>query len=592
MLGSKKILILGLLSAGLFGCGGGGDTSTPAAPVSTTPTSQASSNTTNTNTSSNTTNSNNNTSNTNTVTTTPSAPVDLRTQEIYAARFLNQATFGATRESIDEFITLGQEAWFERQISLPQTMHLTYLENTTPDNDAMEIWRNHRMDAWFNIAVRGNDQLRQKVAYALSQIFVISDKSTFDNDHMQIANYYDMLGTHAFGNYRDLLEDVTLSPLMGIYLSMRGNEKPDLERNIRPDENYAREVMQLFSIGLDELNIDGSYRLDNTGQRIQTYNQDIIKAYAHVFTGWNFAGTTEQTWYRFWRNYNTFQPMEAVQAYHDKGEKRLLNDVVIPAGQTAEEDLAMALDSLFEHPNVGPFMAKRLIQHLVTSNPSPAYIRRVAQTFNDNGQGVRGDLQATIKAILFDEEARADYDEQLAYFGKVKEPILKGIQLYRGLAAFTPSNVLEFGYPDWVFNQAPLSAPSVFNFYLSDHKPQGPLAEAGLSAPELSILTENYVVRNSNFAAWTALWGHYRDEAYNPTELVVDFAYEATLLDDTDALLDHLDLMLLAGAMPDAMRPILEEVLSHTQNWDVEPAQRIADVAFLIAASPQFAVQR
>jgi uncharacterized protein (DUF1800 family) len=183
----------------------------------------------------------------------PSAPNSVFEQQKYAARLLNQASFGATKADIDRVVDMGADAWLLEQLETVATSHVDYLENVMPQDSVTEVWRDHRMHTWFNIKVKGQDQLRQRVAYALSQIFVISDKSTFDLDHEQIAKYYDMLAGHAFGNYRDLLEDVTLSPLMGIYLSMRGNEKPDQTRNIRPDENYAREIMQLFSIGLVEL---------------------------------------------------------------------------------------------------------------------------------------------------------------------------------------------------------------------------------------------------------------------------------------------------------------------------------------------------
>ena len=522
----------------------------------------------------------------------PSAPNSVFEQQKYAARLLNQASFGATKADIDRVVDMGADAWLLEQLETVATSHVDYLENVMPQDSVTEVWRDHRMHTWFNIKVKGQDQLRQRVAYALSQIFVISDKSTFDLDHEQIAKYYDMLAGHAFGNYRDLLEDVTLSPLMGIYLSMRGNEKPDQTRNIRPDENYAREIMQLFSIGLVELNIDGTPKLDSNNEPIPTYDQAIIKAYAKVFTGWNFANTTEQSWYWYWRNYNTFDAMTAVEAYHDKTEKQLLNNVLVPAGQNAEDDLKIALDSLFNHPNVGPFISKKLIQHLVTSNPSPEYIARVSEVFNSNSQGKRGDLREVIIAILADPVARADYDEQAMRYGRVKEPIMRAVQSMRALKAFTPGGEIKFGYPDWAFNQAPLSSPSVFNFYFPDHQPQGQLSEMGLAAPEYSILTENYIVRNSNYTAWNVLWGHYVETPEDPDELIFEYAYEASLVDNTDALLDHLNLVLLGGSMSPELRELLVDYHEQSAQWGVTPQWRVAELAFLIASSPQYAVQR
>lgn len=215
-----------------------------------------------------------------------------------------------------------------------------------------------------------------------------------------------MLAADAFGNYRDLIEAVSISPIMGMYLSMLGNEQPDLERNIRPDENYTRELMQLFTIGLVKLNSDGTRRLNSQGQAVETYNQAIIEAHAHVFTGWNFSGATENAWYNWGRNYNSLEATRPVEAFHDKSNKQLLNGVFVPAGHSAEQDLEMALDSLFEHDNVAPFISAHLIKHLLTSNPSSAYIERVSAVFNNNRKGERGDLKAVIKAILLDEEAR------------------------------------------------------------------------------------------------------------------------------------------------------------------------------------------
>ena len=259
-----------------------------------------------------------------------------------------------------------------------------------------------------------------------------------------------MLAQNAFGNYRDLIEDVTLHPAMGVYLSMLGNEKPDPVNNIRPDENYARELMQLFSIGLVELNQDGSVRLDGNDEPLPTYDQDIIEGFAHVYTGWTYAGSPS------FRNArptpaNQVVPMQLHPGFHDTGEKTLLGGLVLPSGQGGDQDLAAALDNIFDHPNVGPFIAIRLIQRLVTSNPSPGYVSRVARVFDNNGSGVRGDLAAVVKAILLDVEARPDSPMEID--GKVKEPLLRLTQLWRSYNAASTSGRYPYNFAYIVFGQ-------------------------------------------------------------------------------------------------------------------------------------------
>lgn len=260
--------------------------------------------------------------------------------------------------------------------------------------------RGPRHEVWWSTAVDGEDQLRLRVAFALSQLFVVSDTGyTLANAQYGITSYYQMLLDNAFGNYRELLEKVTLHPVMGLYLSMLQNSKGDSETSTRPDENYAREVLQLFSIGLYVLNADGS----TDGE--SSFTQDRIEAFARVFTGWNYADAGR--WDRpLFTSADMISPMLPFENFHDTDEKQLLNGVVLPAGQDARDDLEMALDNIFEHPNVGPFIATQLIKRLVTSNPSPSYVRDLALVFDDDGTGTRGNLGAVIKALLMHEEAR------------------------------------------------------------------------------------------------------------------------------------------------------------------------------------------
>lgn len=541
-------------------CGGGGDNATPA--VIDTPT----------------------------TTSPPTEPsVELDAQMKDAARLLNQASFGPSESSIEQVVDLGREDWIDWQMTLPassQVDYLTSLQASLPLDE--EVTRMMRIEAWWQIALKGDDQLRQRVAFALSEIFVISEKSNFFEEYYGIANYYDLLANHAFANYRDLLEAVTLSPMMGMYLSMLGNEKPDLERNIRPDENYAREVMQLFSIGLVELNPNGSVKLDESDNAIPTYDQSVIEGFAHVFTGWHFNGTTEATWWRWWDNYDAFNPMQGVQAFHDTQSKTLLNGVELPANQSVNEDMAQALDNVFQHDNVGPFISKQLIQRLVTSNPSADYIARVSAIFDDNGASVRGDLGAVVKAILMDDEAQNGHLDFPTTFGKLREPLLKATHLWRAFKAYSPSERYQQGYPDYFFNQAPLAAPSVFNFFSPSFSPPGVIAEQGLVAPEFQITTENFAIRTSNFFAYSALWSHAANG--DSEQVIVDFSEEMALVDNIDDLLERLNILLLAGGMTDDMREILADL--HQENSHLTAAEQVADLVFIIMNSPQYAVQK
>jgi uncharacterized protein (DUF1800 family) len=524
---------------------------------------------------------------------TPSTPEpDLPSQD-QSARFLNQATFGATVASIEQVSQLGYEAWIEQQILLTTSSHVEYLEalaptlNLAPDE---ELQRQHRMEAWFTHAITAPDQLRQRVAFALSEILVVSEHSNFGDDIYGLANYYDLLLNNAFGNYRDLLEQVTLSPIMGMYLSMLGNEKPNDDENIRPDENYARELMQLFSIGLVELNLDGSNKL-SSGNTTNTYDQATIKAFAHVYTGWNFNGVTADNWYQFYDNYNAIEPMTAVAEFHDRGEKLLLNGFVIPANQTPEQDLTMALDNIFNHPNVGPFISKQLIKKLVTSNPSPEYIARVASAFNDNGQGVRGELSAVIKAILLDQEALLGVTNKSS-FGKIREPLISAVHLWRAFDASSPNERFQFGWPDYFFAQAPLAANHVFNFFSPNYAPPGVINDNNLIAPELEIITENYLTRTSNFFAYSTLWGHtdFDDENTKDTRILISLATLKPLANDIDALLAHLNMLLMGGTMSDEMHAILTDTYQATSNDDEN--SRLSNLLFLIMVSPQYTVQK
>ncbi|MCS6948284.1 MAG: DUF1800 domain-containing protein, partial [Steroidobacteraceae bacterium] len=303
-----------------------------------------------------------------------------------AFRFLNQATFGATEAEANRLIALGDSTtaysrWLDEQFAKPPSLQLPYVQaavpNPIPQGFNIGSLQAQRVEIFFQNALKGEDQLRQRVAWALAQIMVVSQVGALANFPLALADYYDMLARNAFGDFRKLIEDVTLHVAMGVYLSMLGNQKPDPARNIRPDENYARELMQLFTIGLVELNPDGTARMSG-GQPIPTYDQSIIEGFANVFTGWRYAGGTSFATAGRATLANQSLPMQAYPEQHSTGPKKVLSYpgallTTIPAGQTPQQDLKDALDNIFNHPNVGPFIGKQLIQKLVTSNPSPAY---------------------------------------------------------------------------------------------------------------------------------------------------------------------------------------------------------------------------
>jgi len=514
----------------------------------------------------------------------PPPPPTLSKTEAF--RFLNQATFGATEAGADAVVESGVEAWIDNQMNAPASLQLPYLRSL-PRPDFPGQLQPDRVDVWFRNAVDGEDQLRQRVAFALSQVMVVSQLGALEGAPWALAGYYDTLAEHAFGNFRDLMEAVTLHPAMGIYLSMLGNEKPNPALNIRPDENYARELMQLFTIGLVELNVDGTVKTDGAGQPIPTYDQSVIEGFAHVYTGWHFAGAPGFEQARI-TPFNQTQPMALYEAFHDTGAKRLLGGVELPAGQSGEEDLRAALDNVFEHPNVGPFIATRLIERLTTSNPSPAYVRRVAETFNDNGAGVRGDLAAVVRAILLDAEARPD--DALDTDGKLKEPLLRLTQLWRAYDARSESGAFPFGFAYILLGQGPLQSPSVFNFYSPFYAPPGEIRDRGLVAPELQIATEYQNTLITNLMLAQAFVNHSENPDLGPDDVFIDIGEEVALAGDADALVARVADKLLAGEIS----PLLaEEAVGMVERIPAgDPIARAAEAIYLVASSPEYAYQR
>ena len=526
----------------------------------------------------------------------PAPPPPPTTAELEdASRFAAQATFGLGYDDIRLLARQGKSAWIDEQIALPITDHSSIVTDLVRRRDAGEFAQFEqdieylilfRRLAWWHRTVTADDQLRQRVAFALSQIFVVSDNvDELIINPYAMSGYYDMLLGNAFGNFRDLLRDVSLHPAMGIYLSHVNNRKSDPANNIFPDENYAREIMQLFSIGLFELNNDGSLRLDAGGDPIPTYSNVEIREFAKIFTGFSFGGSGA-----FFGNPipEFLVSMQMFDAQHEQGAKHLLNGTVVPAGQTGLQDFEAAIDNLFNHPNVGPFIGKQLIQRLVTSNPSPAYVDRVARAFNGDSTGVRGDMAAVIRAVLLDPEAQAAPGSDPS-FGKLREPVVRYAALLRQLGASSDDGfIANTGYfLQELGKQHPLSAPSVFNFFLPAHSPAGEIADAGLVAPEFQITTSNSVVGMSNLVDFIVVGDFVTDvpEPFAPVSLT--FADYVDIVGDVDALVGRLDLVLTAGTLHGSTRQAIAGVLEEIEDENV----RLRIALYLFLVSPDYAVR-
>ena len=508
-----------------------------------------------------------------------------------AVRLLLQATFGPNRAEVDRIRAMGKAAWLSEQLRMPLTYsHLGYLREfeAATGEDACEqtayeaIWQNFLF---------GSDQLRARVAFALSEIIVISNIAP-DQNTWALASWMDMLYRNALGNYRTLLEQATLHPAMGYYLNMLGNDRENPAEGYRPNENYARELMQLFTIGLVRLNPDGTPALTPSGATQPTFDQSVVEGYAQVFTGWNFAGndTTNDDDFYWPQVENWVDPMVPWPKRHSPGAKKLVDGLVLPAGQTPRKDLADALDSLFNHRNTGPFVARRLIQFLVTSNPSPEYVARISARFDDNGSGVRGDLGAVVLAILTDAEARDLARAAAPTFGKLREPVIRFTHLMRATSARAANgrnSVWWLDSPEDALGQSPLLAPSVFNFFSPFYTRSGPIAQAGLVAPEFQIHTETQVVGNANFFSWV-LWDRafgFADEG----RLVMDLAPWVALASDATALVDAINLVFTANTMSVSTRASMAKAVAAVPAS--KPGERVRVALTLLMVTPDYVVQ-
>jgi uncharacterized protein (DUF1800 family) len=584
-----------------------------------------------------------------------------------AHRFLVQTTFGPTESEVQRLLQMGTsdsayERWIDSQIAKSPSLQLPALLASVPPSPAVDfnIPMRHRVrvESWFGNALWGEDQLRQRVAWALSQIFVVSDAGILDLYPFATADFYDALAINAFGNYRDLLEIVTLHPAMGNYLSHLGNRKASAGTNLRPDENYAREMMQLFSIGLVELDLDGTVRRNPAGQTISTFNPAVISGFARVFTGWhwdcpqgfqwtNTTGGTGSGACEFTttvaellpvqplKPFNQIRPMRLYPNEHEDGEKQLLTypgvrllGGVVPPGQGGEKDLQDALDNVFYHPNVGPFIGKQLIQKLVTSNPSSEYVAAVARVFNDDGRGVRGNLAAVVKAILLHPEARRPPSG--TSYGKLKEPILRLTQFWRAFDAKSETGEFdldvfccsraEFGTTLYVIapglwlGQSPNQSPSVFNFFSPSFSPPGEISRMGLIAPEMQLGTEH--LQSKITGLFWLLANHDGRRLFETGAMgkrdghtvFFDNSYEWENAYNDDLLIDSISQKLFgdSSAMSSPLRKSIKMRLSRFTRWwkpgdpDFEGKPndlhlrkiRSVDAMFFAVSSPEFALQQ
>jgi len=531
------------------------------------------------------------------------------------SRFLAQATFGTDLDYIKTVAEGTFEDWIDAQFDInspslgqqTQTIYdqakSMYVANGGIADDYFGPYSLHFQYAWWQANIGNSDLLRQRVALALSEFIIISWQSALDDYGVGLGDYYDVLKDNAFGNYRDILLDITLHPMMGGYLSHYNNPRSFPDQNIHPDENFAREIMQLFTIGLYEMNQDGTYILDGNGDRVPTYDNNDIKEFAKVFTGLGPAEVMDNPWgvtaefgvslYFAIRNV----PMKMYNEWHQPGAKYLLNDLVVPAGQSGMQDIEDAIDNLFNHPNVAPFVATRLIQQLVKSNPSPAYVSRVSQAFS-NTNGVRGDMKAVIKAILLDEEARSCSWINNPSHGKLIEPMQRYFNVTRQIDLDSEDDI--FWNVGWNFfnstRQLPLASPSVFNFYPPDYVPNAEFTDANLVGPEFKI---------HNSATSLAFMNEVDYWTYPQYVSVLntwDLGIEGVSLDfeglkyyakDSEVLINQLDKLFTKGQLSEETRNAIKEALDGLTISNAGSDYvfyRVKMALYLILVSPDYAI--
>ncbi len=500
--------------------------------------------------------------------------------------FLSQATLGANRAQIEALTRGSLDDWLNDQFSEPLVSHVAWMQSkgyanagniNSTDGIDNTVWR---------AFIGGQDALRQRVVLALSEICVVSLLGVNGAwRQFAMARYLDVLQTHAFGNYRQLLEALTLSPAMGTFLTYRGNAKANPKTGSQPDENYAREVMQLFTIGLVQLRDDGSVVMRG-GKEAESYGNADVSGLARVFTGWNLDTTGLAQPYPA---DSVVRPMVQMASRYETGAKQFLG-ASIPSGTDARTALRIALDTLFNHPNLAPFVSRQLIQRMVTSNPSAAYVRRVTATFANDGQGVRGDMRAVIRAILLDPAARDAARLKDATWGKLREPVHRFVQWARAFSATSASgswNVGDLSDPAFRLGQSPLRSPSVFNFFRPGYMPPNTaLATRGLVGPEFQITNESTVASYVNFMQG-AIAGK------NVGDLRADYGGLLALAASGEALVAELKLVMTGGQMSEATRVLLVSVVNGMPGKSQSDLlNRVYAALTLVLAAPEYIVQK
>lgn len=562
---TTALSLAGLLTLASAGCGGGDSQSTNVNPSSSTASSVA--------------------------------PQPLTKTQ--AAGFLLQAQFTATDDEISSVISSGYDAWltsqFNKTIDQTGAQWLTTSGHTTPKNDGNYF--NRVFGDWmaWNQLLTGTGQVRKRLALALSEFFVVS-LNPIDGfwPPMLIANYWDLLNAKAFDNFRNLLEDISLNPAMGFFLNTKGNLKENIASGRVPDENYAREIMQLFTIGLYELNLDGTLKTNAQGNPIETYVQSDITNLARVFTGynWDYSKVTQQ--YGF-ESYPVPSPefTSGRMAFDSRKHSNLAVNFLgtnIPENTPGAEALRIALDTLFNHANTGPFFAKQMIQRLVTSNPSPAYVARVATVFNNNGSGVRGDLKAVWRAVLTDTEARTLHNNNIA--GKLREPIVRLTQIARTFNVSSTNGkwgIYDLSNADTGLGQAPLRSPSVFNFFRPGYVPPNTtIAAQGLLAPEFQLHNETSTAGYINFVTSFIKSGY--------SDVKLNLSVIESLATDAKALVDWLNLHLTANQLSTATTNLIQQSLEVNPVTSASSTNakydRLYAAILLVAASPEYLIQK
>ena len=511
-----------------------------------------------------------------------------------ASRFLLQASFGPAPGDAEAVEDMGYARWIEAQIDAPYTPYLDRLRAMTDPH------RDEVTDLFWEAAVEGEEQLRARVAYALSNMVTVSLRMDQFWDHPETyAHYYDALMDQALGNYADLIREVSMSPAMGLYLSHLGNRRADEELGVAPDENYAREVMQLFTIGLEELNPDG------TSKGSETYATADVQGLAAVFTGLSWADTDFE--YPRVRDYNNAVPMESFATFHETASKAFLGTEVDRGGD-AVNSVDAALEHLLAHENLAPFVSKQLIQHLVTSNPAPGYVARVGAAFEAGtfsadgvtfGEGRRGDMAATVAAILMDPEARQA--PTAAGQGRVRDPVLRFAHLARAfrddegarrVAEAAPTGAMRYAYEPHILGQAPLAPPSVFGWYRPGYvSPGGWTARNGHVAPELQLATGSVMTGYVDWMARTIRGDIWGSEFFDLDTTELD-----ALVEDPATLVDLLDLRLTGGAMeaPTKARIVeaVELVTVDDNETHLDRQNRVRLAMLMTVTAPEYAVQR